>query len=181
MSQRLYVRLGMTKPVAGDNFRHPAPYQECRLQTSSGPRLLHNGRDVRSGGLTQCFCSRTSVRFHWSGVCAWAPPFSPPLYATRKGVFLTAEVLVQNGIFEEVENDRNLRECDCLDFDLIRKSMIVELADADVMFYVAFGLPFRLSFIGSGKVRVRLAGFAHLAAGPFGRTGCFLSPERRDG
>ena len=27
---------------------------------------------------------------------------------------------------------------------------------------------------------VRLAGFAHLAAGPFGQTGCFLSPEIRD-
>ena len=66
-------------------------------------------------------------------------------------------------------------------FDVFSKSMNMELVDADVMFYVAFGLPFCLSFIGSGKVRVRLAGFAHLAAGPFGRTGWFLSPERRDG
>ena len=68
-----------------------------------------------------------------------------------------------------------------LNYDFFSKSMNVELVDADVMCYVAFGLSFCLSFIGSGKVRVRLAGFAHLAAGPFGRTGCFLSPERRDG
>ena len=66
-------------------------------------------------------------------------------------------------------------------YDVFSKSMNMELVDADVMCYVAFGLSFCLSFIGSGKVRVRLAGFAHLAAGPFGRTGCFLSPERRDG
>ena len=36
------------------------------------------------------------------------------------------------------------------------------------------------TFIGLGKVRVRLAGFAHLAAGPVVRTGCYLSPENRD-
>ena len=66
-------------------------------------------------------------------------------------------------------------------YNFFWKSMNVELVDADVMCYVAFGLSFCFSFIGSGKVRVRLAGFAHLAAGPFGRIGCFLSPERRDG
>ena len=59
--------------------------------------------------------------------------------------------------------------------------MDVDDLGVNVMNYVAFSLSFCLSFIGSGKVRVRLAGFAHLAAGPFGRTGCFLSPERRDG
>ena len=68
-----------------------------------------------------------------------------------------------------------------LNYDFFWKSTNVELVDADVTCYVAFGLSFCFSFIGSGKVRVRLAGFAHLAAGPFGRTGCFLSPERRDG
>ena len=102
MSQRLYVRLGMTKPVAGDNFRHPAPYQECRLQTTSGPRLLHNGREFRLGGLTQCTgsCTFGTLSLVWC-VCLGAV-FSPPFYATRKGVFLTAEILVQNGIFGEV-------------------------------------------------------------------------------
>ena len=66
-------------------------------------------------------------------------------------------------------------------YEFIWRSMNGEFVDADVMWYVAFGLSFYLSFIGSGKVRVRLADFVHLAAGPFGRTGCFLSPERRDG
>ena len=50
-----------------------------------------------------------------------------------------------------------------------------------VTLYVAFDVSMYLTFTGSGKVRVRLAGVAHLAAGPFGRTGCFQSPERRDG
>ena len=78
------------------------------------------------------------------------------------------------------ENDRIFKVFDGLVFDLTWTSMIWEFVDADVMFYVAFGLSLCLSFIGSGKARLRLAGFAHLAAGPFGRTGCFLSPERRD-
>ena len=50
----------------------------------------------------------------------------------------------------------------------------------NVTLHVAFNVSIDLTFIGSGKVRVRLAGFAHLAVGPFGRTVCFLSPERRD-
>ena len=55
------------------------------------------------------------------------------------------------------------------------------LVDVDVTQYVAFNVSICLTFIGSGKVRVRLARFVHMAAGPFGRTGCVLSPERRDG
>ena len=78
-------------------------------------------------------------------------------------------------------NDRIFVVLDHFDYDLFWKSKNGEWVDADVTCYVAFGFSFCLSFIGSGKVRVRLAGFAHLAAGPFGRTGCFLSPERRDG
>ena len=79
------------------------------------------------------------------------------------------------------ENDRIFMVFDGLVFDLTWTSMIWEFVDVFVTLYVAFDVPFYLTFIGSGKVRVRLAGFAHLAAGPFGRTGCFLSPERRDG
>jgi hypothetical protein len=58
--------------------------------------------------------------------------------------------------------------------------MFEEFVDVGVTLNIAFDVSLDLAFIGSGKVRVRLAGFAHLAAGPFGRTGCFLSPERRD-
>ena len=79
------------------------------------------------------------------------------------------------------ENDRIFTVFDGLVFDLTWTSMIWEFVDVFVTLYVAFDVLFYLTFRRSGKVRVRLAGFAHLAAGPFGRTGCFLSPERRDG
>ena len=73
-------------------------------------------------------------------------------------------------------------------YDFFWRSMNGEFVDVDVMWYVALGLSFYTSFIGSGKVRVRLADFVHLAAGSVwpdwvlseSRKKGWVRPERRD-
>ena len=75
---------------------------------------------------------------------------------------------------------RGVWEIAVFDNDFVGFGVRLTFVDVDRRLSFAFGISSVGTFIGSDEVRVRLADFACLGAGPFCRSRHFRSPERRD-